>query len=141
MKKILLIIVSLSLMAFTSQAQSGNLLTTMTNPNGAAIDTVTNATAEGATLKVPGSYNSLSVTINLTKISGTVAGKVYLKVSNDGVGYGDNAIDSATLKDASATYQLSSSPKRFLYYKVEIAGTGTLSASYTKPTLYAIKKE
>lgn len=135
MKKIFLIIVSLSLMAFTkSEAQS--VLSKMTNPNGASIDTATNATAEGPVLKVAGYQSTLSIVLAVTKISGTVGGSVQWQGSNDGVNYG--TISSTTITDGSVNYVYSETPKRYLYYKANVAGTGTMSASYSA-WLYALK--
>lgn len=139
MKKFLFLSVVLMMFIAGSSQTIGNIKGPMTNPNGLTIDTVTNATAEGPTLAVSGSFKQLGVTIEVTKISGTVAGKVYLRGTNRvGATYSINPIDSVILTDASATYRLKEVDPAYLYYKVDIVGTGTLSASY-RATLYAKK--
>lgn len=132
MKKILFIAVAVCLFSAVSQAQ-----TAMTNPNGLALDTVTNATAEGPTLQVKSYQSTVAIVITVTKISGTVAGNVEWQGSNDGVKYA--TIDTSVLSDATKSYQFNQSPKRFAYYKANIAGTGTLSASYSA-TVYTTKE-
>lgn len=106
----------------------------MTNPNGASIDTVTNATAEGPVLQVKGYQASVSIVLLITKISGTVGGTVSWQGSNDGVNY-STLTSTETVTDATNVYDYNESPKRYLYYKALITGTGTMSASY-KATAY-----
>lgn len=110
--------------------------TAMTNPNGLPIDTVTNSTAEGPKLQMPGYQSTVSVEIPILKISGTIAGVIYWQGSNDGVTFGDIGVD--TLTDATRTYVYDESPKRYLYYKALISPSGTSSLSY-KGILYATK--
>lgn len=129
MKKILFIALSVCLFSAVSHAQVA-----MTNPNGLSLDTVSNSTAEGPVLKAPTYFaNTVSIVVKVTKISGTVGGYVQWQGSNDGVNYA--TIDTTALTDASANYQWSDSPKKFAYYKANLAGTGTMSASY-KATIY-----
>lgn len=132
MKKILFIAFAMCLFTVASQAQ-----TAMTNPNGLALDTVTNATAEGATLQVKGFQSTVAIVVAVTKISGTVGGNIEIQGSNDGVKYA--TIDTIALADATKNYQWSSAPKKFLYYKANMAGTGTMSASYSA-TVYTTKE-
>lgn len=108
----------------------------MTNPNGYALDTVTNNTAEGPKIQMPSYQATVSMQIPITKISGTIAGVIYWQGSNDGVTFGDIGIDS--LADASKTYVYDESPKRYLHYKALISPSGTSSLSY-KGILYATK--
>lgn len=131
MKK-LLIIMLVSVFAVATHAQ-----TAMTNPNGLALDTVSNSTAEGPLLQVNNYKSTVSIVLLVTKISGTVAGSVKWQGSNDGVSYA--TISSDTLTDATNTYQFSDVPKKFMYYKALITGTGTLSASY-KANLYTTRE-
>lgn len=132
MKKILFIAIAGCLLSITSKAQ-----TAMTNPNGLALDTVSNSTAEGAVLQVKGYQSSVSIVVVVTKISGTVGGNIQWQGSNDGVNYA--TIDTTALADATGNYQWSAAPKKFLYYKANLAGTGTMSASY-KASLYTTKQ-
>lgn len=131
MKKIIFctaLMFGLAACALTTKAQ-----TAMTNPNGVAIDTVTNSTAEGPILQVKGYKTTVSMVLLITKISGTIAGSVYWQGSNDGTTY--STIGSDTLTDATNSYQYDESPKRYLYYKALISPSGTSSLSYSS-TLY-----
>lgn len=129
-----------SLLVFAGLAlsmQSVKAQTIMTNPNGLALDTVTNSTAEGPVLQVKGFQSTVSMVLLVTKISGTIAGYVYWQGSNDGVNYA--TIGSDTLTDATNRYQYDEAPKRYLYYKALISPSGTSSLSY-KAHLYATKQ-
>lgn len=110
--------------------------TTMTNPNGLALDTVSNSTAEGPTITIGGFRSTVSFVMLITKISGTVAGTVTLQGSNNiSKGWqnitGSNDQVTFTLTDATQSVVLSQAPKRFLHYRVLITGSGTMSASYS----------
>jgi hypothetical protein len=123
MKKILLFAILLSAISFVGNAQ-----TIMTNPNGYPLDTATQAVAKGPKLQVKSSYKTVSIVLNTTKISGTIAGTVAYQGSNDGVAW--YTISTATLVDASTVYGYKEVDKAFLYYKCLITQTGTSSLSY-----------
>lgn len=123
-------------MVFALIGMTGYSQFAMTNPNGYALDTVTNNTAEGPKIQMPSYQATVSMQIPITKISGTIAGVIYWQGSNDGVTFGDIGIDS--LADASKTYVYDESPKRYLHYKALISPSGTSSLSY-KGILYATK--
>lgn len=138
MKKFITFILAGLLIASTAMAQSA-----MTNPNALALDTVTQAAAEGPVITVSGKASSVSFTMLLTKVSGTVAGTVTLQGSNSiAKGYqnvtGSNDQVTFTLTDATQTIVLSQSPKRFLFYRVLISPTGTWSGSYSA-TEYTVR--
>lgn len=124
-------IVTCVVLNFTGFSQSS-----MTNPNGLALDTVTNSTAEGPLLQIPSYQATLSIEIPITKISGTIAGVIYWQGSNDGTKFGTIGVD--TLTDATNTYVYDEYPKRYLYYKALISPSGTSSLSYSGK-LYATK--
>jgi len=117
-------------------SMTGYSQSSMTNPNGLPIDTVTNSTAEGPVLQIASYQATVSMEIPITKISGTIAGVIYWQGSNDGVKYGNIGVD--TLTDATNTYVYDESPKRYLYYKALISPSGTSSLSYSGK-LYATK--
>lgn len=127
MKKILFI--TISLMLFTVSYSQ----TAMTNPNGLALDTGSQAAAEGPILKVKAWVDIVSIQVPVTKISGTIAGTVKWQGSNDGVTY--YTVSSDTLTDATNVYGFTQAPKAWLYYKALITQTGTSSLSY-KAILY-----
>lgn len=103
----------------------------MINPNGLALDTASQAAAEGPkTVAIKGTVKTFSIVLKTTKISGTIAGTVAWQGSNDGISF--STIGSATaLVDASTNYQYKEIDKGFLYYKALITQTGTSSLSYS----------
>jgi len=107
----------------------------MTNPNRLTIDTASQAAAEGPSLQVKQYQAAFSSTLNLTKISGTIAGNVKWQGSNDGVVW--FTLQTDTLTDASAVWGYSEAPKKWLYYKALITQTGTSSLSYKATTYYS----
>lgn len=101
----------------------------MVNNNGLALDTASQAAAEGPkTLAVKGEAVAFSIVLVTTKISGTIAGTVAWQGSNDGVNFA--TISTTALTDASTNYQYKETEKGFLYYKALITQTGTSSLSY-----------
>lgn len=116
----------------TSQAQT----VAMVNPNALALDTATQAAAEGPTLIVNNYQASMSIVLPVTKISGTIAGTVSWQGSNDGVSYW--TITTTALTDATNVYGYSETPKKFKYYKALITQSGTSSLSY-KASIYVTK--
>ena len=130
----------LLLISFVANSQ-----TAMTNPNALALDTVTQAAAEGPTIRITSYQSSVSTSMLITKISGTIAGTVTLQGTNKLTDGWQNITAAAndqvtfTLTDATQSVVLSQSPKRFLYYRVSINPTGTWSASYSA-TAYTTKQ-
>lgn len=131
MKKLLLIA------AFNFGAFVANAQIAMTNPNGLALDTATQAAAEGPKLNTKGTFKTVSMVVVTTKISGTIAGTVSWQGSNDGVNYG--TISTTALVDASTNYVYKEVDKAYVYYKALITQSGTSSLSY-KASLYTTLK-
>lgn len=123
MKQLLIFMVSLLLFA-TSYSQ-----TAMTNPNGLALDTGSQAAAEGPKLQVKQYQSTVSIELPVTKISGTITGTIQWQGSNGGTKW--VTISSDTLTDATNVYGYSEAPKKWLYYKALITQTGTSSLSYS----------
>src|SRR3569833_2149815 len=89
--------------------------TALTNPNGLALDTASQAAAEGPkTVAVKGTLKTFNIVLSTTKISGTIAGTVAWQGSNDGVKFA--TISTTALVDASTNYQYKEVDKGFLYY-------------------------
>ena len=132
MKKLLLI-ASFCIGTYAANAQA----VAMVNPNALALDTATQAAAEGPKLKVAVPAKTVSIVVVTTKISGTIAGTVAWQGSNDGVNYG--TISTTALADASGQYVYKETDKGYFYYKALITQTGTSSLSY-KATLYTTPK-
>lgn len=111
--------------------------TAMTNPNGYALDTASQAAAEGPSLEVKGYQATMSIQLPVTKISGTIAGSVKWQGSNNGTTW--YTISSDTLTDATNVYGYSEAPKKWAQYKALITQTGTSSLSY-KGIVYTTKQ-
>jgi len=124
MKKIFFLLALVSITMISAKAQ-----TQMTNPNALALDTASQAAAEGPTLQVKGYQSTISIHLPVTKISGTIAGSVKWQGSND-AGTTWFTISSDTLTDATNVYGFSESPKKWGYYRALITQTGTSSLSY-----------
>lgn len=95
-------------------------------------DTLVNAATKTQTVKIPGYWDVVSIQANLTKISGTTAGKVYLLGSLDNVSF-DRAggLDSLTVSNVtlqSKTFHVS--PSRYVFYRIQFVGTGTQSTRF-----------
>jgi len=130
MKKLLFIALAV-LCIGTAKAQVSKA---MVNPNGLALDTASQAAAEGPKVIVTGNAKTFSIVLVTTKISGTIAGTVSWQGSNDGVNFA--TIGSATnLVDASTNYTYKEVDKGYAYYRALITQTGTSSLSY-KGTSY-----
>lgn len=124
-----IIIALLSVCTLFCQAQTS--ATIMPASNGLAIDTVTNTGSETWTLKVPGFQKTVAVQFTATKISGTVGGSVLLQGSLNGSNWDTVVSTSAyTATDvASQTEIFAVENSKYLYYRVQWTGTGTMSAS------------
>lgn len=101
----------------------------MINPNGFALDTASQAAAEGPVIATTTSSKTFSIVLQTTKISGTIAGTVTIQVSNDGVNYASLG-SPITLVDATTNYSYKEVDKGYAYYKALITQTGTSSLSY-----------
>lgn len=125
----------------TSLAQAQTALVAMTNPNGYALDTASQAAAEGAKTKLAGAMKSISIVVITTKISGTIAGTVAWQGSNDLAGAAASfcTISTTALTDATNNYQYKEVDKGFLWYRALITQTGTSSLSY-KAQAYTTSK-
>ena len=99
-------------------------------------DTVTNTGTKTVDIEVKNFYESVSVQLKITKISGTVAGTVTLQGSVDGSNYvtvdsGATITSAETFTATNVTTQtnifiISGSPYR--YYRMSYTGSGTMAA-------------
>jgi hypothetical protein len=110
----------------------------MSNPNGSTIDTFANTTAEGPSVRIPGSVKTASFVIELTSISGTVGGKIYLQGASRSGQWSFPYLDSVTLAAGSNNWQMSKIDPAFQYYRIWVVPTGTQSTSY-RATAYIRK--
>lgn len=133
MKKLFLLCAILG-MTLVMNAQVGQV--SMTNPNGSAVDTITNTTAEGCYVQLKGNgIQGASFTIDLTTLTGTVAGKVYLASGARSGSRGINYLDSAVLSAGTNSYTFERSVPSGQYYWLWVVPTGTQSTSY-RGTMY-----
>lgn len=106
--------------------------TKLINPNGLALDTASQAADEGpktAIIKPP--CKTLGIILKTTKISGTIAGSLFIQVSNTGVSTDFATIATIALTDATTNYEYKETDKGFLYYRTLIHQSGTSSLSYS----------
>jgi hypothetical protein len=133
MKKIFFLLLASGLLMAShgAHAQAGKF--SLANPNGFALDTLTNTTPKAASLQVNGYMKTVAVQVTVTKISGVVAGTAVLQGSLDGVSYSNVAGATAfTLTDvASQTASWQLVDPGYLYYRVLFTGSGTMSASFS----------
>lgn len=100
------------------------------NPNSLALDTASQAAAEGPkTLIVKSTLKTINLVVKTTKISGTIAGRIDWQGSNNNVDFA--TIDTVALADASKNYTYKEVDKGWLYYRALITQTGTSSLSYS----------
>lgn len=114
--------------------QFSDAQTTMTNSGDTVVNTAT--VNLDVTLKGKG---DLGFQVVATKISGTVGGTAILQGSLDGTNYVTISTDTLTLTDVatnSAVWKVSAST--YLYYRIAVTGSGTMSASVVG---YALRRE
>jgi len=130
MKKILLIVLVAAL-SFGAKAQ-----TSLLGSNGYALDTVNNTGSKYLSARFAGASSTSTVTIavDIIRISGTLAGTLTPVVSNNGTTF--YSVASTTSRDTAVTITNAATagyafdmPKGWLYYGVLYAGSGTMSAS------------
>lgn len=92
----------------------------------AATDTITNATAEYQYGTVTGTNTAITVSVLLTKGTGTPAGTLYFQGSIDGTVWKTIASDTLT---NTTTQELvyNQAPTYYTYYRVYVAASGTQS--------------
>ena len=121
-----------TLMTHETKAQYALISPTYGNP----LDTVTNTGSKVLWKKITGDKTTVTVTVNITSISGTLGGTVIPIVSNDGVnfynGTANTISDSAYTVTNTASQGKAYTMKRgFQYYGVQWTGTGTMVGSFS----------
>lgn len=135
MKKYLGIICSaIFLLAIHSaQAQSATLM-----PLKAGDTLVTSSSKDTVSkvITVTGGYSVMGIQVKATKVSGTVAGKVYLYRSMDGVNYTVTDSSAAFVNQTTNTAEFEKTWPGFTYYKIEArTADGTTS---TQSVIYRV---
>jgi hypothetical protein len=135
MKKylILIVLVLLAIIAPPAQAQTIGLVSTT---NSLKLDTVTNAGVRVMQTQLTGNKATVTIQVDVTKISGTLGGTIIPVGSNDGVKWYAAGSGTFTVTDVASQGVNFSPPLGFGYYGVQWTGTGTMSGSI-KATLLA----
>lgn len=162
MKKIILsAIFSLALVVGVNAQVINTASSLVGGTYGNTIDTVVNTATITKYIKVPTSHRSISLQVVVTKISGTVAGKVTLQGSNDGVNFVDISspsiaattlrpafTDTLTCTDVTTNTKIWTIPlngiagtnvvpiPQYLYYGIKYVGSGTMSAKFRGYLVY-----
>jgi hypothetical protein len=128
--KISLFAICLIAMSFAGQAQT----VLISNGNGTGLDSVTNAGVKILSKVLTGYRETVTATIAVTKISGTLGGTIIPVGSDDGVNFHSIAQvtkDTVTVPN-SATYTYGVSFQRgWRYYGIQWTGTGTMVGSFS----------
>lgn len=139
MKKILIALIAFTLMAAVPRVNAQ--VFDMTATTGNTSDTVSNTSTETLTKQVSGPYSQVTVSLVVTKISGTVAGTAVLQGSVDGTNYqtltyvyaqpGDTQNSVTNTNVASQSWSWPVGASTYLYYRVSVTGSGTMAARVT----------
>lgn len=93
-------------------------------------DSIRNTTATTAIIKAGSNYSNVSLQAVITKVSGTIAGTAKLYGSLDGINYLKIATDTLALANVTTnTYIWTPGPAKYLYYKINVVGVGTMKAT------------
>lgn len=134
MKKFILIGMSLSMALFASA--QGSFLHSKTNPTG----TVTNTGTDTSSIALPGYYESINITLAVTKTSGTLAGTAVLQRSGNGVDWESQFGDTLTVTNvARIAKQIHLVKPDYIAYRILTTGSGTMVG--TVVSTYAGKKQ
>jgi hypothetical protein len=142
--RFLLFVALLGCLSFSANAQFGRAASFPL----VAGDTLTNTDTVAKVITATAGYSASGIQVNLTKLSGTVAGKAYLYQSLDGINY--VVTDSASYTTLStttpsiqspsvtATAMFSKNPVPSVYYEVVATSSGTVSMVCR--VLYTLRK-
>ena len=112
--------------------------TVITMPNDAAA--IVNAGVVKATAKLDQNARTVTLQSVVTKVSGTVGGKLVLWGSLDGVNYEKAATDTLILANQTTNIKVwKLDYNRYYYYRVIATGSGTMNATianYIMPRKY-----
>lgn len=95
------------------------------------MDTATNGNAKAQVAYIPGFFNTVSIQVQMRRLSGTLAGKLYFlgAVTNDANAF--EKVDSLTLVNVANQVKIFNvTPSKYVYYKVQLAPTGTNSTEF-----------
>lgn len=136
MKKFLVFLlpVLLAIVAPPAQAQTVGLVSTT---NSLKLDTVTDTGVRTLVAQVTGNKATVTIQVDVTKISGTLGGTIIPVGSNDGLKWYAAGTGTFTATNVASQGVNFSPPLGFAYYGVQWTGTGTMSGSI-KATLRSV---
>lgn len=112
-----------------TDAQQLPALPLISTGNSLAKDTVSNTAAKILMLSYKGCTTPIGITVDITKISGTLAGTLIPVCSNDGISFYPAGTGTFAVTDLATQGTAFSPPLGFAYYGVKWTGTGTMSGS------------
>lgn len=133
MKKFVLIL-AIALAAMFAPIHEQAQTTMISTGNSLSNDTVTNTASKILAVKFTGFRETITATINITKISGTLAGTLVPVGSNDGTNFYDisqASLDTFTVANSASQGKAYSFRRGFQWYGVKWTGSGTMSGSFT----------
>lgn len=138
MKKLILIFLAFTLF-IGANAQNASLIPL------AAGDTLSMSASSDTVSKViraTAGYSAIGIQVNMTKLSGTAAGKAYLYGSLDGTNYVISDSSAAFTNITTNVAQFSKSSSPWTYYKVEVRpmGGSTATQSSIVRIYYVLRK-
>lgn len=139
MKNIFLLLFSalFMLVGLNASAQYGKLVS---DSNKTFVDTVTNTTTKTKFIKITGYQDVITIQANIEKISGTVAGSVWVSGSIDG-SYYQSISDTLTATNVAKQSRIwTFNPSLYSYYKVNYKGSGTMSAKLSSFAIWRKKR-
>lgn len=102
-----------------------------------ALDTLTNADTATYIATVTGPKHNVSFSVNITKLTGTLAGKINLYGSVDGTNYLTTALATEiTITDASQVRGFSLNYNGYKKYKLVVITSGTNTSSHRASIMY-----
>lgn len=110
-----------------AQGGTGNLTCT----NGLVLDTLNNTETVNLSIGTTGKFKidgPASFVLTITKISGTVGGTATLQGSHNGTDWAGIAT-AYTVTDGTQTKSFDFDRSKYSYYRIQVVGTGTMSAS------------
>ncbi|HEY4288265.1 MAG TPA: hypothetical protein VGN00_14270 [Puia sp.] len=135
MRKFVLSLFIAAIAFFSPPLQSQAQVSLISTGNSLAKDTVSGTGVKILATRVPGYQATVGIQVNVTKISGTLAGTILPVASIDGVTYFPAGSGTFTATDVTSQGVLFAPPLGYLYYGVQWTGTGTMSGSITAKLL------
>lgn len=137
MKKFLVFFMAALMALIMPQAETqAQVVSLVSTNNSLTLDTVTNTGVRVLSKIVAGHKATVSIQVNVTKISGTLAGTLIPVASNDGVKWYANGTSTFSVTDvASQGVCFASFPLGWQYYGVQWTGSGTMAGSFNASLL------